>query len=334
VPVEDIGCDAGGAELHEVFPLAHGADCESTLGKNILDTPYAPCYRSEGRAERFCGIMYTVYGDESHDETQQRVFAVAGLFGDETAWESVKKRWADRTGGKLFHAVDCESDTGDFADSPHSENLRLYKDLAKLLANSNLLGYGHAMDIGEFFALFPEAVENQPYYMCFQEVVTRFAQYTSVCIPPDKVECIFDLNHDVEYNAALLYSYMVNLPEWKFHQFLADKISFASRKEPGIQMADLVARETMKHMDNIVGPVKRLPRLSMRALARTRRFKFDFFPKEYFQDLKRNIGRLIRPGGSISEYKKWREGHSLVDNAANRLRYMTWLRSMQNRGSS
>jgi hypothetical protein len=259
------------------------------------------------------------------------VFAVAGLFGDEAEWTSVKKAWLNRTKGKVFHAAQCETDAGDFADSPHKENQLLYKDLTKILAASNLLGYGRAMDISEFSLLFPNAVKHQPYYMCFQDVVTAFATNTSVCIPPDKVEFIFDHNIEVEYNAASLYSYMKSLSEWRFHEFLADKISFASRKEPGIQMADLVARETMKHLDNIVGPEKRSTRLSMKALSESRHFKFDFFQREYLQDLRRKINILMRPGSSISEYKTWREAHRLVDNADSRLRYMIWVRSQERR---
>jgi hypothetical protein len=31
--------------------------------------------------------MYSVFGDESHDETKSRVFAVAAIFGSEDDWE-------------------------------------------------------------------------------------------------------------------------------------------------------------------------------------------------------------------------------------------------------
>ncbi len=38
--------------------------------------------------------MYTAYGDESADETKQRVFALSGLFGSESDWGAFRdKRW-------------------------------------------------------------------------------------------------------------------------------------------------------------------------------------------------------------------------------------------------
>lgn len=67
---------------------------------------------------------------------------------------------------------------------------------------------------------------------------------------------------------------MVHQPEWRFHPYMADEVSIASRKEVGIQAADLVAREAMKHLDNQIGPKQRLTRGSLRALEKTKRFGF------------------------------------------------------------
>src|ERR1035437_1693861 len=38
-------------------------------------------------------VMYSVFGDESHDEKRQRVFAVAGLFGSHEDWAQIEARW-------------------------------------------------------------------------------------------------------------------------------------------------------------------------------------------------------------------------------------------------
>lgn len=56
--------------------------------------------------------VVTVYGDESSDETHKRVYAVAGLFGSQEQWDALELKWLARTGGKIFHGADCESDTG------------------------------------------------------------------------------------------------------------------------------------------------------------------------------------------------------------------------------
>ena len=81
--------------------------------------------------------MLSVYGDESADETKQRVFAVAGVVGLEESWEAVEGSWVARTNGIPFHANDCDSDFGDYRNTPHLENKALYRDLSLILAALN-----------------------------------------------------------------------------------------------------------------------------------------------------------------------------------------------------
>ena len=60
-------------------------------------------------------IMILAYGDESLDETQDRVCAVAGVVGAVEQWERIEPVWVERTNGIPFHANDCDSDHGDYA---------------------------------------------------------------------------------------------------------------------------------------------------------------------------------------------------------------------------
>jgi hypothetical protein len=91
--------------------------------------------------------MLLVYGDESMDETKQRVCAVAGIIGTEEQWNALAWKWARRTNGVPFHGNHCESDRGDYLGRPHWENQALYRDLAILLADSGLAGYGQSIDL-------------------------------------------------------------------------------------------------------------------------------------------------------------------------------------------
>src|SRR5712692_10503716 len=99
--------------------------------------------------------MLSVFGDESADETKQRVFAVAGVIGREEQWEQLEARWIARTGSFPFHAKDCESDQGDYKGIDHQQNQDLYKDLAQLLAASGLGGWGFAIDLLAQRQVFP-----------------------------------------------------------------------------------------------------------------------------------------------------------------------------------
>jgi hypothetical protein len=264
--------------------------------------------------------VLTVFGDESHDETKQRVFAVGGLIGREQEWDAIVKPWKAITGGRDFHAADCESDHGDFTSTDHRDNQRLYARLVKLLASTKLMGFGVAIDLAEYHAIFPELPEDQPYYLCFHDVVKYFAEIGYLSLPPEKVDFTFDRNLEREYNATYLYDYMVKLPEWRFRPYINEKVSFTTRKEVGIQASDLVAREAMKHLDNQIGPKRRLPRASIRALGQTKRFKFHFYIRKSLLALAQaakdlDLGTLRKTGAQLP-FREWLSRMSLPDTIA------------------
>jgi hypothetical protein len=220
--------------------------------------------------ERCRVVVYAVFGDESHDETKARVFAVAGVFGSDDQWKQLKTKWLGRTGGRIFHASDCETNQGDFASTSNSDNKLLYKDLTVLLAESGLLGYGVAIDLAGHHQFFPDVPADIPYFICFRDVICQCTEWARMSVPHDSLKFTFDIRQESNYNAGALYDYMVKAPEWKGQEF--DEIGFASRGIAEIQVADLYAREVMKHLDNMVGPIQRPTRLSMQALTSTHRF--------------------------------------------------------------
>lgn len=270
--------------------------------------------------------MYSVFGDESADESHSRVFAVSGIFGSESDWHSLKEAWIDRTGGRIFHAVDCETNQGDFAVTSETENKTLYKDLTQLLCRSKLMGCSHAVDLSGWRNAFPgtlDAGSDISYYTCFRNVVQECGDLALLSIPQEKVEFTFDQRPESNYNAGILYDYMAKLKSWPASSYLQEKISFASRKYVGIQAADLIARETMKHLDNIVGPVARPTRRSYTALSETKRFKFSFFNEQWFADFRRDFPNVASSSGvDFKEYQTWLDECGLIDNISNRHRYM------------
>lgn len=271
--------------------------------------------------------MLTVYADESHDETRQRVFSVAGLLGNAADWSPAKKRWLERTGGKPFHAADCESEYANHPDRQlHKENLCLYGDLAKILAKSNLMGFGAALDLpGWRMALPPkEKASEHAYYKCFSEVVIYFARMACLSVPPERVEFVLDRNLERWFTASKLYAFMATSPDWPASKCLADKMSSATRASPEIQMADLVAREAMKHFDNEAGPVKRPIRRSMQALMASRRFRFEYYMPEYSQQLVASAAKWVNQSGVTAErYRSWLKENRLTDTLAHRIKFVS-----------
>ena len=267
--------------------------------------------------------LLQVFGDESHDPKCERVFAAAALFGTEEQWAAFRPLWTERLGGRVFHASDCETDHGEFADTPHSENLQLYADLTKLLANSTLLGFGSAMDLAGYYELFGDAPADIPYYRCFRDVVWQCGKWAKWAIPADTAEFHFDQRVESDYNAGVLYGHIAILPDWDCAKFLRTPLKISSRTEVGIQAADLYAREVMKHLDNTVGPVKRPMRRSMAALRATNRFGCDLHLREFFEDFKRKFdGLAVKTGMNVDHYRQWLGKHGQADSISSRHRYL------------
>lgn len=278
--------------------------------------------------------MLQVFGDESHDPKSERVFAIAALFGTEQRWAEFKGPWEERLQGRVFHATDCETDHGDFADSDHFENLKLYADLTKILASSHLMGFGSAMDLAGYLEFFPDRPADIPYYRCFRDVVFQCGKWAKWAIPSDEAQFYFDQRVESDYNAGVLHGHIATLPDWDCAPFLRMTLKIASRSEVGIQAADLYAREVMKHLDNTVGPVKRPMRRSMETLRGTKRFGCDLHLRDYFEDFRKKFDSVAaKVGMSQDHYREWLTTTGQADSISSRHRYLIDLDSAEARDS-
>jgi hypothetical protein len=215
-------------------------------------------------------MVLSVFGDESADETKERVFAISGLFGNEAEWQAAEEAWVALTKGEVFHAADWE----------YARRLDEYKALALALAASPIAGVSYAVDLAAFESLYPDTLREAPYLKCFSRLVKDAAtnaeamnRYRSEAVI-SKLEFTFDNRPETEYSAARLYSNMLDEPNWSPADLLASKVSFESRTNPRIQMADMIARECMKDLDRLVGPTKFPERRSKIELAKDNHFRF------------------------------------------------------------
>jgi len=121
--------------------------------------------------------MVSAFGDESADEAQQRSFAVAAVGASDDEWKRLENAWLERTGGMPFHATDCESDQGIYADRPHAENKALYKDLVGIIAQSEAWGWGAAYDLKSYREVFPSVNQDMCYLRAFLAVIIFFNDF-------------------------------------------------------------------------------------------------------------------------------------------------------------
>ena len=138
--------------------------------------------------------MLKVFGDESADETQSRAFAMAALVGRESDWQAAEDDWLQRTGGKIFHAADCE----------HQGDLDLYKDLTQIIARSRLGGRAVALDLTEVKEYLPGVPRYGAYHICFLMMVPWFVDTVAAALQ-DPIEFTFDRRQESERTASKSY---------------------------------------------------------------------------------------------------------------------------------
>jgi hypothetical protein len=288
----------------------------------------------QARKRRILINLITVYGDESHDEQKQRVYAVAGIAGTKEQWDKLESSWKKLTHGIPFHATDCETGYDKYKEKSPEENHKLYADLINLLAdNKKMWGFGSAIDIQAIKAYIHDDTDYIFHGWCFQQVVMYFAEKVAKKYPGEKVKFIFHKNSETNPATTELYDWLTKLPEWeyKYSPILHPSIEFIWAEEDiGIQAADLIARETMKYCDNfIVGPTERNMRKSIKTLVDSEKYLFQFFSKNEFEYWENQVKKYEKEiDYNDDEYKAWLSGRKLNDNKVNRIRYMIHIDSL------
>jgi len=268
----------------------------------------------------FSVMVLSVFGDESHDETKQRVFAVSGLFCTEDEWHKAEMAWTDVTRGEVFHAADWE----------YAGRMDEYKALAQTLAASPVAGIVFAIDLAAFNACYPDTLPEAVYLKCFTKVVIGIARNVAALNErqPDpsvsRLEYTFDNRPNVQFSAARLYDAILSEPGFDPSSLMASKISFECRTNPRIQMADMIAREGMKDLDRIVGPTKFPERQSKVELAKNGHFRFFILGRQDFEQERINAAEWEKDGFTEAAYHDWLRRKNAQDTWDNKVRFQSY----------
>jgi hypothetical protein len=287
-------------------------------------------YRSERVAveRRKLVIMLIAYGDDSADEKRRRVFAASAVAGSQDEWDDFAPKWlAKNPLERPFHAKDCDSDHGLFKGRMHEENKMLYAANVHLFRNSTLYGAGVSISIKDYWEVFPFAPEDEywPYYMCFAGVLACISWVARKSIPPERVKVIFDHDPAKEADSLRIYEFVAKRMQRteQLMDCLQDEVTFKNhRKEPGIQVADLLARETMKELDNEVQGSPRWPRQSLIELRRSNRFSTVMYTREKLEAYRHRADKIHGDPERGRAYKEWLALQGLRDSIHVRMRHM------------
>ena len=256
--------------------------------------------------------MASIFGDESADEKAQIVFVVAALIGPDSQWETAVSEWLEITKGEEFHATEWEWGHG----------LDSYNDLARVISASGLRGQAVAIDLPAFRAAFPDLKTlDYAYHKCFIEVVDKLIDVAKEQGYKD-LKFTFD-GRQGQGTTGLLYDSITGQKEWADAFSFADEISFGNRKNARIQMADMVARETMKAYLSGLENVDREP---FRILGSAdKRIWFDFLIEDYFSQWRDGLRELEKTTGLYAtEYFAWIKRKGMQDNLNSKIRFVIW----------
>jgi len=260
--------------------------------------------------------VISVFGDESSDETHERVFSLSGLIGNQAEWAEADQLWARATGAEEFHAADWE----------HAKRFDDYKAATQALIASHLAGISMSVDLAAYRSAIPDQLVDVGYYICFTKLVSgitrewhRWNERVTAdpqCGDPvvSQVRFTFDHRKESASNAGRVYAAIKGIDPPARTKLLGTDVSFDSRKNPRIQMADLVAREAMKDLDRRVGPKQYAKRKSMIALQEGDRFKFVEFGRDYFEQLVEYVAEVDRSEDYQRRYSQWLTHTGRVQN--------------------
>src|SRR5690348_10563236 len=117
-------------------------------------------------------MLLTMVGDESHDEREERVFAIAAIMAPEDIWAAAEPWWNELMEGQVFHGARFETEFAhDKTSDRHQQRLARYGELARMLATTGVMGVGVGMDVAGAKEAFPDALRESSYLKCFSEVV-------------------------------------------------------------------------------------------------------------------------------------------------------------------
>ena len=226
--------------------------------------------------------LMIAYGDESADQKQERVYAVAVVFGLQSEWDALKEAWLKRTGGKVFHGSDGQSD------------LTLQRDLVDIILESGLRGFGHAIDLHSQSKWMITDFRESAYHLSLRQVMLHVCGLAHENdVPARRVRFVMDTKKEIIGAAKCIHDYFVNTPEWRYHQALDSDFGFSNREEVGIQVADLYVGELRKWVDDIVSTGSQDQREHLRRLESSKRFGgIAITGSDYFRDWSRALATV------------------------------------------
>jgi len=244
------------------------------------------------------------YMDESGIHGGSSICAIAGLVGTESEWETLERRWrraVEEEGISVFHMAEFESRLGEFEEWSDTRRRLFLSKLVETIKARDIHCLGSALVRADYDRLTEDEKiwmthgnAEYPYFLCFQHCIVESCHIADGLPAEEKVAFVFDRQQEFAAEATRLYNDLKDQREWPNHERLADIVAFASKRETiPLQVADLAAYETYKHLDNRLFHPERSVRWPLRQLGS--KFSGKYFDAAAFAGL---LGQRPNSGGA------------------------------------
>jgi hypothetical protein len=283
--------------------------------------------------------MLTVYGDESSDQKQERVFAVVAVIGTQEKWDACEVFWKNRSGNVPYHATDCLAGQGNYKGWTKEKSQSLHDALAELVVKCGLVGCGFAIDLRSFKEIYPGIKRDEPFLYCFGHMVAAATALTKTYNMlkdgehKERVKFVFH-SSNLKYNTARLFEVMSKAKHWEeFTSHLEPSIEFAFSEEyVGPQAADLLAFEIRNEFDKTLRSVT-TPSYASGILSQKSGFSRKYYFRADIIDQKKRTDAMDGSSEYWPAYEEWRKKHKRNDNVESRIEFMAYWETQRKAGS-
>ena len=201
-------------------------------------------------------MLMECYVDVSSDARHSKYYACGAAVGNHDQWDWFDMQWSHETHAlKMpFRATDCEGGHGQFKNWPKPKRDALMGALVDIFLACKLFGVAAIVPVDEFRRSFPALRDRDAFFLAVTQVIMNMAHIANLAV--FKAEMWFEQG---PYNGMVHQVYdSVRALNWKPARSLGG-IHFEGKKLRPLQAADLIARESFKHLDNLGVRKTRIP---------------------------------------------------------------------------
>lgn len=218
--------------------------------------------------------MLVAYMDESGHSSDSKIVSLGGFIGNHNAWEQVAIQWKKlmhKYGDVVFHMADLESSKGEFEGWSKERREQLLVEIFDLLNGVFLVPFGSVTIVEEYKGM-PEDLQfalSDPwilsFQMCLGEIGNAFIIVDSTDMK-EKIAVFCDRQLEFGGAAAQAFNFLAEQSSYKDR---LGSFTLASKTDIiQLQLADLVAYECKKLVENTIYQPSRATRWPMQQLQR------------------------------------------------------------------